>query len=184
VSVNNGKLLEAPPNSRIRFVNLGPIPTSGFEELLFSSDLVVTENRLSISMGKAICGLQTCAVLKNSYRLVDLMGSLNGTIREAVSAMERIRLGSVYPYEVFPSGMTELLEEIILYKNNSLTMAFWDTEVFGGDETSKILSRLLMDQPMRDTLRERQQTYVGKLQALQDSSDAICSLVEKHRSGR
>jgi Family of unknown function (DUF6365) len=184
VSVNNGELLASPSNSRVRFINLNPIPTAEFEELLFSADLMITENRLSISMGKAICGFQVCAVLKNSYRILDLIPRLKGTLRDSVLAMENIRLGTVYPYEVFPSGMTELLEEIVLYKNNSLTKAFCDTEVFGGDETAEMLRRLLVDQPERKRLQQRQQSYVDKLQALPTSTKVLCDLVEKHRSKR
>src|SRR5215470_5257826 len=117
VSVNNGRLLDPAGAPRIHIVNLPPVSVSEFEALLLSSDMVITENRLSISMGKAICGLQNCMTLVNRQSRLDLLSSTDQVVQRVVSAMENQRLGSVYPFEVFPGGMGDLLERIILYKN-------------------------------------------------------------------
>jgi hypothetical protein len=180
VSVNNGRLLAPPPGSKVRFINLSPIPTPEFEALMFSSDLMITENKVSISLGKACCGLQPCAVLKNSYRLLELLERVNGKIREVIMAMESIKLGSVYKYEVFPSGMTDMLDGVILYQDNSLTKAFCEVEIFGGEETAAALNRLLTDPQMRDNLRARQQVYIDNLQKLNDSVQVLTNLAEEH----
>src|SRR5205823_4919876 len=50
VSVNNGSLLPQPSEGSFSIVNLPHLGFSEFERLLFSADLVLTENRLSISM--------------------------------------------------------------------------------------------------------------------------------------
>jgi Family of unknown function (DUF6365) len=181
VSVNNGSHLSTPPGSKIRIINLGPIPSLEFEALLFSSDLVVTENKVSISMGKAICGLQPCAALINTYGILELTDRLEGRLREVVFGMERVKLGSVYKYQVFPSGMVDMLEDIILYKGNSLTQAFCEVEVYGGNETSRLLHRLLEDPQTRDTLRDQQQAYVNKVQMLPDAEEVLRSVVEEDR---
>jgi len=184
VSVNNGRLLAPRAGSQVRIVNLPPIPTEQFEALLFSADLVTTENKVSIAMGKAICGLQPCAALKNSYRVLELMDRLEGPLRDVVLAMERRRLGSIYPYEVFPTGMGDVLEEIILYRGNSLTDAFWDCEVFGGEPSRAALRRYLTDPSTRAELRARQQVYLQKLRQVGDSAQVLEALVEEHRGGR
>ena len=56
-------------------------------------------------MGKAVCGLQACAALINSYRLLKLMDGLKERLKEIMPAMENRRPGTVFPYDVFPSGM-------------------------------------------------------------------------------
>ena len=95
--------------------------------------------------------------------------------------MENRRPGTVFPYDVFPSGMRDMLNEIILYRGNSLTEAFCEVELFGGEKTASTLSRLLIDPQTRDELRTRQQLYVDKLRKLGDSERVLYNLVEQHR---
>ena len=181
VSVNNGNHLSTPPGSRVRIINLAPIPPAEFEALLFSSDLAITENKVSISMGKAICGLQPCAALVNNYGILELWERLEGRLRDVVFGMERIKLGSVYKWQVFPSGMIDMLEEIILYKHNSLTRAFCEVEVYGGDETTDLLHRLLEDPQTRESLRDRQQAYLDGVRTLPDAEQVLRKLIEEDR---
>jgi hypothetical protein len=68
VGVNDGKLLPAVSDASIRIRNLSKLPKSEYEALIFSADLMLTENKMSISMGKAICSYIPCAVLHNNYR--------------------------------------------------------------------------------------------------------------------
>lgn len=181
VSVNDGTLLHTSPGSAVRIVSLGPISHTDFEALLFSADLVLTENKLSISMGKAVCGLQPCAVLTNSHRLIELMDVADARVRDIVLAMERVRLGTVYQYAVFPSVTPQDLEAIGLYRSNRLTGAFRELEVFGGDETREQLRRLLFDPAERDALRARQASYVNALRLLPDSAEVLYNLWRSSR---
>lgn len=173
VSVNNGELLQSPPGGRVRFVNLGPISKTAFEELLFTADLVVTENKFSISMGKAVCALQPCAVLKNGYRLIELVERAERDVRQILMAMEAESLGAVYPFEVFPNLTPEDVREIGLYRNNSLTQGFEEVEIFGGEATAETVRQLLEDDETRRRLRERQKAYIENLQQLEDISDIL-----------
>ncbi len=176
VSVNDGSLLRATPGSSVRIVNLGPVPTADFEALLLGADLVLTENKLSISMGKAVCGLQPCAVLTNSRRLPDLVETSGPRVREIILAMERVRLGGVYQFAVFPSVSPQDMETIGLYRDNRLAQAFGELEVFGGDETREALRRLLFEPADRNALRARQQSYVDALRLLPDCTQALYNL--------
>ncbi len=179
VSVNNGELLDAARAPRLRIINLPPIPVSDFEALLFGSDLMITENRISISLGKAVCGFQVCAALVNRQSILDLTSSPDATVRRVVSAMEGRRLASVYPFEVFPCGMADLLQQIILYKANSLTSTFCDLELFGGENTGTIFRRLLTDETLRTHLRARQEYYVGNLARLPGAAQIIATLSQR-----
>ena len=181
VSVNDGALLHTSPGSAVRIISLGPISHTDFEALLFGADLVLTENKLSISMGKAVCGLQPCAVLTNSHRLIDLMDVTDARVRDIILAMERVRLGTVYQYAVYPSVTLEDIEAIGLYRSNRLTAAFRELEVFGGDETREQLRRLLYDPAERGALRARQESYVNALRLLPDSAEVLYNLWRSSR---
>jgi hypothetical protein len=184
VSVNNGDLLEKPPSGRINFVNLDQLPASEFESVMFSSDLLITENKFSISMGKAICGLLPCVVFKNSYRLLELLDVLNEEWREMLLEMERIKLGGIYPFEAFPGALPDFLNDICLYRENSLTHAFEEMEIFGGDVTTERLTRLLTEPRLGNDLRQRQHAYVDRLQNLNNSEQTLQILLAQHRSAR
>jgi hypothetical protein len=183
-SVNNGALLAPPPGSRIRIVNVPPLARREFEALLFSSDLVITENKLSIAMGMAICGLQPAAALKNSFRILELMDRMGGTLRDIVLGMENVRPGSVYPFEVFPTVTKDVLEGLCLYRGNTVTGGFQELEIFGGEETGEALRLLLADPDTRSDLRRRQQAYVERLVRLSDAPDVLFHLVEEDRGSR
>jgi hypothetical protein len=183
VSVNNGSLLDPAASFGARIVNLAALPTADFEALLFAADLVITENKVSISMGKAICGLQPCAVLKNSRTLVELMAVAPPKAREVILAMENARLGAVYPYEVFPSGFASQLRELVLYRDNSLTRAFADLEIYQLDGTRAELQRLLIDGAARDELRANQLVYVDSLADLGDGAEILEGMLAEHRAG-
>ena len=172
ISINDGGLLEPPVGHTVEMRNLSSIPVERFEELLFSADLVLTENKLSISLGKAICAGRASAVLRNGKGLVDAYDSLDGPLRQSLMRMERTRGGTVFRYEVFPAGMTDL-DELILYRGNRLTDAFVDLEVFGGDETRRQVCELLVDEERRGELESRQRAYA---QAVSDLDSAAVVL--------
>jgi hypothetical protein len=183
VSINDGGLLDAARDSSLRVTNLAPVPTTQFEELLFSADLVLTENKLSISMGKAVCALQPSAVLTNSMRLPEIVAQSNGRARDVVLALERDRLASVYRYAAFPSVTPEDVAAIGLYRGNRLPAAFVELEVFGGEATRTALQRLLFHAGERDALRRRQQEYVQAVAALPDGARLLAELPDRESAG-
>jgi hypothetical protein len=166
VSVNNGRLFDVGDDPRLRIINLGPCPKADFEALLFAADLAVTDNKLSISIGKAICGFQASAVLKNSFGVLELMDRAEGTAREIVRRMERTRIGSVYPFDAFPTVTPKDVDQIGLYRDNGLPEGFLEVEVFGGAETREKLLSLAGDPVRRAEQRARQEIYVERLAKL------------------
>lgn len=173
VSVNDGQLLQQPSNAKIRVVNLDRLPAPEFEALMFASDLMLTENRISISLGKAVCGLLPCAALRNSFTFRQLMESMSGPLRDLVWSMEAQRAGAIYPYELFPGGTREWLDQVQLYRDNSLTEAFKTLEIFGEDSTRRELHALLVDPAARECLRSRQAAYAGAVQQLPDAERVL-----------
>lgn len=186
VSVNNSELLKQSNVSNLRFINVKNLPKNEYEELLFSSDLMLTENKISITLGKVICStLLPCVVLKNSYRFRELLGWIeNGELRQIVKTLENIRAGSVYPYDIFPGGMKDEIQQLGLYQENSITKGFKELEIYGGEETRYALRALLTEQAERDAVRAHQNTYVENLKNLEDAKGILKRVIETNRSDR
>ena len=176
VSLNNGQLLHSPAGARLRITNLGPVPVATFEELLYASDLVLSENGLSISIGKAVCAGQAAAVFRNSFRLSDLASCPDPEVQEALRVLESKRLGAVFPFDAFPTVTPADVEAIGIYDGNSLTEGFARLEVFGGGDTAAALQRLLADPATREAMRHRQQAYIDKLSRLEEVSSILARM--------
>jgi hypothetical protein len=176
VSVNNGNLLASSNHENIRVHNLAPLTKDEFERLLFACDLVITENSISQTLGKAVCGLTPAAVLLNSYSLPELLAGTEEWLRELLSKLEGIKLGSIFPYEVFPIWRREDVEDLGLFEQNSFAEAFARLELFGGEATREQFAQLLLDEQTRADLRSRQETYVNRLSNLDDAYSVLQTL--------
>ncbi|HWD09069.1 MAG TPA: DUF6365 family protein [Actinomycetota bacterium] len=164
VSVNDGQLLGQPAaGGPVRILNTTAMAVDDFAELLFSADLVLTENKPSFTIGMAVCGLRPCAALRNSFPFAELGGCLPAPLGDWVAAMEWERPGAVFPFEVFPMGLTGELDKLGLYRASALVGAFDELEIFGGEPTRRRLARLLTDPEARDELHARQLAYVELL---------------------
>jgi hypothetical protein len=177
VSLNNERLLEQPAGAQIRVVNVSSLPKPEYEALMFAADLMITENKMSVSLGKAICGLLPCALLNNSYSYRTILRQLAEPLREIVKTMELVRPGAIYPYDVFPNGMQVELEQLGLYRDNSVVSAFKELEIYGGAETHAALQQLLIDPATRAALRAEQAAYIARVQQLGDAADVLHELL-------
>ena len=173
VSVNKGDLLLQSRQENIRIVNLEMLPKDKYEQLIQSCDLMITDNCVSTSLGKAVCSQRPCAVIRNSYSLAELVGRADETLRQMIMRMERSRLGSIFPYEVFPIWSRADLEQLGLLMQTSVSTGFATFELFGGDETREQLIDLLLNKETREGMRIRQRLYVERLDALPDPCDAL-----------
>jgi len=176
VSVNNGTLLASSNHANIRVHNLAPLTRDEFERLLFACDLVITENSISQTLGKAVCGLTPAAVLLNSYSLRELSAVTDEWLRELLFKFEGIKLGSIFPYEVFPIWRREDIEDLGVFEQNSFAEAFARLELFGGEATREQFAQLLLDEQTRAELRSRQETYVNRLSKIDDAYSVLQTL--------
>ncbi len=166
LSVNNGSLLPQVDSGNVRIVNAGTMDPAQYERLLVASDLVITENRISVSLGKAICLLRPCAILHNSYSIRDITEGKPGSSRIWPEKMERTRCGSVFPFEVFPIWSRGDLEELGIFDETCLKGAFAAVEIFGGEPTARQLQNLLTDESRREGMRAAQRSYLRRLLSL------------------
>lgn len=166
VSVNNGHLLPPSDDGRVQVLNRAAMPSAEYERLLLACDLMLTENAVSVSLGKAICGMRPAAVLRNSLRLVDLLHQVDQPLRRTIIEMESVRLGAIFPYDVFPIWGRNELDQLGVYRDNTFADTFAWVEVFGGEPTRRKLHDLLVDEGTRDEMRARQGAYVRELATL------------------
>jgi hypothetical protein len=183
VSVNNGDLLAPVQKKNLRILNLAPMSPAQFDGLLLASDLVLTENQVSNSLGKAVCGRIPAAVLRNSSRLIELLNQADIPLRNLLLAMEAKRVGAVFPFEVFPIWGRQEVEQLMLFSNNSLFDGFAYLEVFGGEKTRFELQRLLLDSNEREALIANQQAYINRLEGLPEFHEVLETLLTQQQPG-
>lgn len=173
ISVNNGALLPELESDGVRILNARPMSPSDFEALLAAADLVLTENRISVSLSRAISMLRPAAVLRNTRSVLDI--SMQGPAEAAVFAelMERVRIGSVFPFEVFPIWSRPDLEVLGIFDESCLGGAFDEIELFGGEASARQLRQLLTDQSARARMREAQLSYLRRLESLPSCSQVL-----------
>ncbi len=173
VSVNDGALLPERHLPAFRIVNAAPMPPASFDALILSADLVLTDNKVSVALAKAACGIIPAVVLRNSCRLGALMTSSEPAIVEVIEAMEWARSGSVFPHEVFPIWSPADLDELGLFSGNDYADAITCVELFGGETTRRELVALLTDDGRRRRLADRQRAYVSSLQRLPPAGQVL-----------
>jgi len=173
VSVNDGRLLPPLPHAKVRVLNVATLPADEHEHLVLACDAVLTENRVSVSLRRAVCGLTPCALLRNTHRFVELLEQVDDPLRRVIMQMEWTRPGSVFPYEVFPIWRRQDLERLGLFHADSAVEGFESVEVFGGEPTRGLLQGLLTDRATREAWRSRQQAYVRRLEALPDVYETL-----------
>lgn len=178
VSVNHGTLLAPSSTDGVEIKNLSTLPKEDYEALILAADLMLTENRISVSLGKAVCGLVPGAVLSNRRFAKDVLAVADPALARIVQTMEDKHPGAVYPYEVFPIWGRRQVEKLGVFKESSYPDGVAALEIFGGAETKERMKKLLLDEETRTALREKQRAYAERVAALPEVHEVIRSLVD------
>jgi len=178
VSVNGNSLLRPSSVSWLRIINLCNLKTGDYDEALLASDLMVTDNRISNSLGKAVCGLVPCVALRNSYRLPELVEQANPDLRNVALDMERERSGSVFPFEVFPIWTIEDVNALGLFNGNPIDQCISMQEMFGSRGKQNSLEQLLASRSDQEELRMRQHDYASIIHGLPTGEKALLSAMQ------
>jgi hypothetical protein len=173
LSVNSGEKLPEGVHGNVRVINAEPMEPARLERLLLTSDLILTENRISVSLGQAISSLRPCAVLKNSHGIQEIMKSASKFLTLLAQEMERAQLGSIFPFEVFPIWSRADLQELDIFDESCLKQAFAALEIFGGEETKSQLQALLIDGSAREKMRAAQEAYLQRIESLPTPSQVL-----------
>lgn len=173
VSVNGAEPRRPVGRDDVRYRAVDALPPDRYQALLAAADLLVTENRVSASLGRRVALGRPCAVLRNTRTLSEVRARADGPAREMAAALERERPGSVFPWDVFPIWSADDLDDLGLFRENGFTETFADLEVFGGEPTGRRLRRLLVSAEKRTSLRRRQRAYMDRVAALPGAVEAL-----------
>jgi hypothetical protein len=179
VSVNDGHLLRPMTRPGFRVQNLASLSPDAFERLILASDLVLAENRVSVSLGQAACAARPCAVLRNGDTILDVLARLHGPLRDIALEMEHARLGAVFPYDVFPIWGPRELAQLGIMDDNELGAGIAVLELFGGATTRQRLRALLLDPGTRAGLATAQTSYAERVRRLPLAHEVLRDLVDR-----
>jgi hypothetical protein len=178
VSVNASDLLSPAVVAGVRMINVPPMPPDDLERLVVAADLMLTDNAIAVTLGKAVCSIKPCALLANSLSLADLYDRRDEAGARWAFAIERERPGGTFPWDVFPIWSADDLARLGFGASHPFRRGYARVEVFGGNSTSTALAALLDDDATRRALADLQRNYVEQVAALPTASDALAASFE------
>jgi hypothetical protein len=159
------------PTGRIQVNPFTYLPYGTFMKYLFSSDLMITDNILSATMGKAILNRVPVFYLANTYSMEEVLSRKN-TGEETLSLVEKHMEGRsdfpVLPFWVTfkkANGVQDVLETFI------------QEELFNSSAVYKKMKDILTDSHAQETLRSRQDEYIRKIQTLPTLAEIVLSFM-------
>src|SRR6185436_17654962 len=203
VSVNDGTLLRRSPNKALRVVNLAGLPLAEFDALMLSSDMVLTENIVSLTLAKTVGNAPGVAFVNTSTLKEILAREPEGSeIRRLALQMERTRAGSVYPHVMYPikqqdkAGAAPSRRRLFNAAAPSLPMPeemiragslpsspFIRAELYGGQATRDLFRELLTDPARIARVRAEDEAFIARQNALEDGSDVLKRLLSGRTVG-
>lgn len=146
------------------------LPFDLFMQYLFSSDLMITDNLLSATMGKAILNRIPVLLLGNSYSIeeicsLDIGSDVLSVVREYVEKGARIP----------PLPFWTVFKES--YATRDIQNTFMQEELFNAREVYQMMKGILTDVAIQEELRQRQDEYVQKVQALPTMAEIVTSFL-------
>ena len=173
VSINNGSLLPAAPEGKIRIVNVSSLAADEHERLLASADLVLTENCFSSTLAKAVCCGVPGVAWQNVFDGPTLRDCVGDDAPRALLEVLRWAPASIEPWLVFPLISMDWRQQLRMLDDNSIGRGFLRLEIFGGQATSEALRGLLFESPVRRSMEEDGRSYARSMGYLPDFHDAL-----------
>jgi Family of unknown function (DUF6365) len=179
----------------LRVCNISNLPPHEFDELILSSDLVVTDNEIGYTLAKTL-GSVPSLVLVNTYtcdELLERSGRLS-QIRQIVLEMARRQRDSIYPHKIFPipAGHEELVEDSpesshgashstplwtsTLRLGRMISSPFVKAELYGEEDTREVFRLLLCDPDSRAVIEDADSSFIERLQKLDDGITVLTRL--------
>ena len=166
VSVSSGAMPAPTQREGFRAFDVPPMPPGDFERLIAASDLMLTDNAISASLGKAVCLGRTGAVLVNSLSIAQLYERRDESGARWAAAIEAEHSGAIFPWDVFPIWNADDLDRLGFGAGHPFRRCTPRIEIFGGDATRASLAELLGDSARRRQLADAHRDYMGRVAAL------------------
>jgi hypothetical protein len=168
--VNSSQNTLYRPTGRIQVNPFTFLPFDTFMKYLFSSDLMITDNLVSATMGKAILNRVPVFLLANTYSMEDIF-SLERS--DMVVPLIRNHMGENGSVPILPFWNTFKKA----YAARDFQKTYIQGELLNVEETHKKMKDILTDSHVQETLRSRQDEYIRKIQALPTMADIVCSFM-------
>jgi hypothetical protein len=149
-----------------------------------ASDLVLTENCFSVTVGKAAYADVPAVAWRNRFHLQALVGRLGPRTPASILQLVLEEPQAIEPWLSYPGWPLELEREMRVLEDNSLANAFSRLELFGGEETVEELRRLLLDAASVEHQREARLAYAKGVMSLPDFPDALGQALSMHEAAK
>src|SRR5512134_72717 len=175
VSVHAEGLLAPVHISGFRAINVPPMPPDEFERLIAASDLMLTDNAISVSLGKAVSLGVPCALLANGSGITELQERRGEPGARWACAIEQERPGAIFPWEVFPIWNRNDLDHLGFGDEHAFRRCIARLETFGGDATRARLVELFGGGPVRKSTGDARREYIRRLAELPTARQAFAT---------
>jgi hypothetical protein len=172
-SVSNDGLLAPIHVAGFRAINVPPMPPDEFARLIAASDLMLTDNAISVSLGKAVSLGVPCALLANGSGIAELYKRQGEPGARWACAIEQEHPGAIFPWEVFPIWNRDDLDRLGFGEEHAFRRCTVRLEAFGGDATRARLAELLGDGPLRRAVGDARREYMRRLAELPTASQVV-----------
>lgn len=159
-----------PLAEQIEYRHFLKMPYAMFHARLAATDLFLTTNTLSSTLGRAVLAGVPSLVLQNGTTLPEQAHP--DWLRSAAP-----QLGTAYPFRVAPLGWHDVLTPLLT--DNPYRDCFAGAEIFDRDAVSRQLTTLFDGGPERQGLLERQAAFRDQLAALPQPLDALREAVTR-----
>ncbi len=156
-----------PVADTIEYRHFSRLPYAMFHARLAASDLFVTTNTLSATLGRAVLAGVPSLALQNASTVQD--GTGPGWLTQAAP-----QLGTAYPFRVAPLGWYDLLEPLL--SGNPYRDCFATAEIFDREAVRERMSGLLDGAA---ELRERQARFRDLLAGLAPPVDVLRAVLSR-----
>ncbi|MET4428499.1 DUF6365 family protein [Mycolicibacterium sp. 624] len=175
VSVNVGGLLPPAPEGRLSVVNVEPLSSQGFDDLIGNADLVMTENCFASTLARAICFGVPAVAWRNTLCTEEILGSLGGTSSVPLLGLALRSPQALDRWVAFPNWPPEIEDSLPVLTANPVVECFARLELFGGEATAQHFRDLVIDSVSRRRMVHRQADFMRAVALLPTVGEAIAA---------
>lgn len=171
ISINSGDLL--PQVDGVRVINISAVPPERFDSLFAAADLLVTENAISTTLGRAVVAGLPAVFLRGRYGSGRTDVPLAPGFQHIFEAMRNECPGDVSPFLSFPVDVCSAIRATGLFRGNTILRGLCQVDIYGGSATARRLRGLLTDRRVRNHVAACQRDYVCRTGLLPDPHRAL-----------
>ncbi len=176
VSINAGALLPPGSDTGLEVMNVEGLPPQEFDTLLASADLLLTENLISVTLGRAIHAQVPAVVVRGEEPGSGGGQGRSATFSHLLRDMSDACPGGVTPFTTFPVDVPAAVAATGLFDHNSIRDAFAEINLFE-EESGIRLRELITTSESRALLGSNQSAYSRRIEMLPNAPEILHQLI-------